>query len=152
MRTRFPDYKSYADADINAIFSPEELKDVRKLSATTMETKIWISNSGKLVEKSLPIQAQFSPVFAISVNDFNKDGKMDLLLGGNINHARIKIGSNESSEGQLFLGDGQGAFKYVTQPGSGLKIKGAIRSFCVFDHLLLVGVNGQRVQAYEFKN
>jgi hypothetical protein len=152
MRTRFVNYKSYADTDLKAIFSAEELNDVKKLSATTMETKIWISTSGKWVERQLPIEAQFSPVFAISVNDFNKDGKMDIILGGNTNLSRIKIGSNESNQGQLFLGDGQGSFTYVNQPKSGLKIKGEIRSFCVFKNLLLVGVNGQAVKAYQFNN
>lgn len=151
MRTRFPDYKSYADADITNIFSPQELKDAKKLSANTLETKVWISNAtGKLVEKKLPVEAQFSPVFAISVSDFNNDGKMDILLGGNISHSRIKIGSIESSEGQLFLGDGQGSFSYITQSMSGLKLKGEVRSFCVFDNLLLVGLNGQAVQSYQF--
>ncbi|MEJ7684562.1 MAG: VCBS repeat-containing protein [Segetibacter sp.] len=152
MRTRFTDYKSYADADISNIFSPEELKNVKKLTANTMETKLWISNpAGKLVERTLPVEAQFSPVFAISVNDFNKDGKMDLLLGGNIKYARVKVGLNESNEGQLFLGDGKGSFRYITQPLSGLKVRGEIRSFCTFDNVLLVGVNGQAVKAYKIK-
>jgi hypothetical protein len=152
LRTRFTDYKSYADADIAAIFSKEELAGVKTLSATTMETKLWVSNAtGKLVEKDLPIEAQFSPVFAISVSDFNNDGKMDLLLGGNIKSSRIKIGINESSEGQLFLGDGHGTFRYVNQASSGLKVQGEIRSFCMLDQLLFVGINGQPVQAYRMK-
>lgn len=152
MRTRFTDYKAYADADIAKIFSAEELKDAKKLTATIMETKVWVSNSaGKLVEKNLPMEAQFSPVFAISVNDFNGDGKMDLLLGGNIKYSRVKISLNESNKGQLFLGDGKGSFRYVTQPLSGLKIKGEIRSFCTVGNLLLAGINGQAVQAYQFK-
>ncbi len=152
MRTRFTDYKSYADAGITDIFSPQELKDAKKLMATTMETKIWVSNStGKLVEGSLPAEAQFSPVFAISVNDFNKDGKMDLLLGGNIKYSRVKVGLNESSEGQLFLGDGKGSFQYISQPLSGLKIRGEIRSFCTIGTVLLAGVNGQKVQAHQIK-
>ncbi len=152
MRTKFTNYKSYADADISTIFSPQELKDAKKLTANTMETKLWVSNStGKLVERSLPAEAQFSPVFAISVNDFNNDGNIDLLLGGNIKYARVKVGLNESNEGQLFLGDGHGSFRYITQPLSGLKVRGEIRSFCTIGNILFAGVNGQAVQAYEFK-
>ncbi|MEO5893430.1 MAG: VCBS repeat-containing protein [Ferruginibacter sp.] len=152
MRTRFSDYKSYADADIATIFSPAELMDATKLSAITTETKIWVSTAtGKLIEKTLPVEAQLSPVFAISVNDFNNDGKMDLLLGGDIKYARVKTGMNESNKGQLFLGDGTGGFQYVVQPLSGLNVKGEIRSFCTMDHLLLIGLNGQAMQAYQFK-
>lgn len=149
MRTRFSDYRSYADADLPSIFSEEELKGAKKLSANTMETKVWISNAkGRLVEQRLPVEAQFSPVFAIAVDDFNHDGKMDLLLGGNIQSSKVKTGLNASSEGQLFLGDGHGSFRYVAQPESGLNIQGEVRSFCTLDRLLLAGVNGKAVQAY----
>jgi hypothetical protein len=151
MRTRFTDYKSYANAGISNIFTSEELKDATKLSATTMETKVWISNpAGKLVERPLPLQAQFSPVYAICMEDFNNDGKTDLLLGGNVKYARVKIGMNQSSEGQLFLGDGKGFFKYITQPASGLKIRGEIRSFCTFNNVLIAGINGRALQSYYF--
>ena len=152
MRTRFTDYKSYADAGIKNIFTADELKDVGVLAAHTMETTLWVSGKdGKFEKKALPIQAQFSPVFAISINDFNNDGKMDLLLGGNIRSSRVKIGLNESNKGQLFLGDGKGAFSYVAQPVAGLKVKGEIRSFCTINDLLLIGINGQPVQAFQIK-
>ena len=152
MRTRFNNYQTYADADLPAIFSEEELKGAKKLSANTMESTVWVSNrSGRLIQRRLPVEAQFSPVFAIAVDDFNQDGKMDLLLGGNIKSSRVKIGLNESSEGQLFAGDGQGSFRYICQPVSGLKVRGEIRSFCTIDHLLFIGINGEAVQAYQVK-
>lgn len=152
MRTRFSDYRSYADAELPAIFSADELKGAKKLSAITMETKVWVSNTkGRLTERRLPVEAQLSPVFAIAVDDFNRDGKMDLLLGGNITSAKVKTGVNVSSEGQLFLGDQHGSFRYVAQPESGLNIQGAIRSFCTMDRLLLAGINGGAVQAYRIK-
>ncbi len=152
MRTRFIDYKSYADATLTSIFTKEELNGAGMLSATTMQTKLWVSNaSGKLAEQPLPVEAQFSPVFAIATSDFNKDGNMDLLFGGNIKSSRIKIGMNESSEGQMFLGDGHGGFRYANQSVSGLKVQGEIRSFCVINQLVFIGINGQPVQVYEIK-
>jgi hypothetical protein len=151
MRSRFNNYKSYADADLSSIFTKEELKDAGMLSATTMQTKLWVSNkNGRLVEQPLPVEAQFSPVFAIAVKDFDHDGKVDILLGGNVRSARIKIGADESSEGQLFLGDGRGAFRYMNQTVSGLRIMGEVRSFCAIDQFLFVGMNGQQVQAFRW--
>lgn len=149
MRTRFPDYNSYSNARIRDIFTSEELKDATRLFANTMTSTVWVSSSsGKYLEKPLPIQAQFAPIYAISIADYNKDGKMDLLLGGNIHYCRVKVGMNQSNQGQLFIGDGSGSFKYVPQAGCGLAIKGEVRSFCLFGNLLLAGMNGNAVQAY----
>jgi enediyne biosynthesis protein E4 len=62
MRTRFTDYKSYADATLSDIFSKEELKNATRLEANYMKTALFISdNRGKFEEKALPIEAQMSP-------------------------------------------------------------------------------------------
>ncbi|MEJ7739680.1 MAG: VCBS repeat-containing protein [Chitinophagaceae bacterium] len=151
MRTRFPDYASYANARISDIFTPAELNDAGRLFANRMASTVWVSNSsGKYVEKPLPVQAQFAPVYAISIADFNKDGKMDLLLGGNVYYCRVKTGINNSNQGQLFIGDGSGSFQYAPQAACGLEIKGEVRSFCLFDNLLFAGMNGKALQAYQF--
>ena len=153
MRTRFPDYKSYSNARLTDIFTPKELKDARKLFIDRMESTVWVSSvSGKYLEKPLPVQAQFAPIYAISISDFNKDGKMDLLLGGNMSHCRVKVGINQSNKGQLFIGDGAGSFKYVPQLVSGLDIEGDIRSFCLFGKLLLAGMNGKMGKAYKLNS
>jgi len=151
MRTSFPDYNSYSNAQIADIFTPQELKDARRLSANRMASTVWVSSTaGKYLEKPLPIQAQFAPVYAMSIADYNNDGKMDLLIGGNVHYCRVKVGMNESNHGQLYIGDGSGSFKYVRQPESGLDIKGEVRSFCLFGNLLLAGVNGKAVRAWRF--
>lgn len=152
MRSRFNDYKTYANADVSKIFTQDELQKAKRLSANTMETKLWVSNStGKLTEKSLPIEAQMSPVFSVAVSDFNGDGNPDLLLGGNMKSSRIKVGLNESNQGQVFIGDGSGSFHYVSQLESGLNVCGEVRSFSIFDDLLLVGINGRSLEAYRIR-
>lgn len=149
MRTRFTDYKSYANATINEVFTPEELKDAKKLAATSLQTMAWLSSSSqKFNAVALPVQAQFSPVYAISIHDFNNDGHPDILLGGNTQYSRVKMGVNQSNPGQLFLGNGK-SFTYVRQPVSGLHITGNVRSFCIIGNTLYAGINGKPVQAYK---
>ena len=44
-------------------------------------TVFWGSKDGTFQAKPLPAAAQVSPVYAISINDFDKDGKKDILMG-----------------------------------------------------------------------
>jgi enediyne biosynthesis protein E4 len=150
MRTRFADYKSYSNAQLKDIFSAEELNGATTLKATTLKTTCFISTpNGKYTEGSLPVQAQLSPVYTITLADINQDGEKDLLLAGNVSHTRIKMGRNLSNYGQVFLGDGKGGFSYLPQLVSGLNVKGDVRSVLLLNNVLLFGINNSAVQAYK---
>ncbi len=148
MRTRFTDYKSYADATMKDIFSEEEMKDVKHLQANYFKTAYFqMGADGKFAEKDLPVQAQFSPVFTITPFDYNKDGKTDLLLCGNNNHARLRFGKYDANYGVLLQGNGNG-FTYVSQQQSGFHLKGDVRSVVAINNQLLFGINQAGVKAY----
>ncbi|RDC61826.1 hypothetical protein AHMF7616_00415 [Adhaeribacter pallidiroseus] len=152
MRTRFPDYKSYADAGLKDIFTPEELRGAKKLSANCFSTSLFLSASQhKLQPVALPLEAQYAPVQALSVLDYNHDGKVDVLLAGNQNQARLRFGKADANYGVLLQGNGQGKFTYVPQPKAGLQLKGDVRSILSVNNLLLVGINQQPVKAYKWK-
>jgi hypothetical protein len=128
MRRRFTSYKAYADATINEIFTAEELASASKLSLNTTQTTLFINQNGKFVVANLPIQAQFAPVSQILTNDFDHDGKIDLLLLGNHADNRLKIGSMDANYGCLLKGDGKGDFSYIEQSASGLSIIGDVKA------------------------
>ena len=75
LRQRFPTYDSYADATIEDILTPEQLKSAKKLSANYFETTYFENDNGVFKAKHLPLQANFFPVFAINTGDFDHDGK-----------------------------------------------------------------------------
>ncbi|GAC1421047.1 MAG: VCBS repeat-containing protein [Flavisolibacter sp.] len=153
MRTRFTDYSSYADATIKDIFNQQELTAVNHLTANYLQTAYFESAAdGKYHEKKLPIQAQFSPVFTITKLDYNNDGNEDVLLCGNINHARLRFGKYDANYGVLLQGDGKGNFKYVSQPQSGFNIWGDVRSVIDIKNTLLFGINQHAIKAYKLKN
>ncbi|MBD0257198.1 MAG: VCBS repeat-containing protein, partial [Cytophagales bacterium] len=152
MRTRFPDYKRYADATLKDIFTPEELKGAARLSADHLATTFFRSTpGGKLQEAQLPPEAQFAPVFAMTTLDYNRDGHPDLLLGGNVNRARLRLGNADANYGLLLRGDGRGNFVAVPQRQSGLQLRGDVRCILNLDGNLLFGLNGQPVAAYKTK-
>ena len=150
MRPRFPDYKSYADATINQVFTPAEMQGAKLLSANFLSTACFVSNKqGKYRQVSLPLQVQYSPVFTITPFDYNHDGNTDLLLCGNMNHARIHFGKYDANYGLLLKGDGKGNFTYVSQQQSGFKLIGDVRSVLKVNETLLFNLNGSGLSAYK---
>jgi hypothetical protein len=151
LRTRFTSYESYADATINSIFSKEEMKEVGRLSANYLKTAYFEGTAGKFKEKELPLEVQYSPVYAMSSFDYNGDGKQDIVLGGNISEARLRFGRYDASYGMVLQGDGKGGFSYVPQSASGLKVKGDVRSILSISNTLLFGINQQGIKAYQLQ-
>ena len=153
MRSRYTTYASYADAQLNNIFSANDLKDAKELQVTTLETT-YLENTGKgFVRHALPAEVQFAPVYAMTLLDYNKDGNMDLLIGGNQSSIRIRMGVIDANFGQLLEGNGKGAFSYVSQSRSGLKITGDVKSLQLIDirgvKYLMAGINNYGIENYK---
>ncbi len=149
MRTRFTDYKSYANATLKDIFTQEELNSVDHLQATYLKTAYFErGKDGKFHEKTLPVEAQFGPVCTITSLDYNKDGSEDLLLCGNINHARLRFGKYDANYGVLLKNDGKGNFNYINQQQSGFKLTGDVRSALIINDVLFLGINQSEIKAY----
>ncbi len=153
MRRKFTSYKDYANATINDIFSKDELAKASKLTATESNTVCYLNRNGKFEKVILPLQAQFSVVTKILAEDFNHDGKTDLLLLGNRSDNRLKIGSIDANSGCLLSGDGKGNFTYVNQSKSGLSVKGDVKSANIIESnktkYLMVGVADGPMQFYK---
>jgi hypothetical protein len=150
MRKRFTTYNAFADATLDNILSAEDKRNAQYLVATEMKTLLFLgTRHGKFTKVSLPAQAQFSPVYAIAIGDYNRDTHADLLLAGNDVHTKIRIGNSDANYGQVFLGDGRGNFRYIDQTISGLNIKGEVRSVLRLNDLILVGIGGQNIQSFK---
>ncbi|KAA6441123.1 VCBS repeat-containing protein [Dyadobacter flavalbus] len=128
MRRKFPYYKDYANASITDVFSAEELSKATKLEVKEARSVCYFQRNGKFEKKILPVQAQFAPVTSILAEDFNGDGKKDLLLLGNKTDNRLKLGSMDANYGCLLEGNGKGDFTYVNQSVSGLSVNGDVKS------------------------
>lgn len=74
------------------------------------------------------MEAQYSNVSAIIYGDWNKDGNTDIILAGNDGYQRVKFGKMDANKGQVFLGNGDGTFQYLSQSKSNLNISGDTRN------------------------
>jgi hypothetical protein len=149
MRTRFQDYASYSNASLQQIFTPTELSGAGHLSCNYLQTAYFQGGANrKFKEMKLPLEAQYAPVFALAALDYNQDGASDLLLGGNINKARLRFGKADANYGLLLQNDGKGNFTCVPQHKSGFKLTGDVRSILPMNNMVLFGLNQQPVKAY----
>ena len=156
MRGKFPDYESYSQAKLKDLFSAENLKNASYLQAGELRSVIF-RNTGTTFEKHvLPAEAQFAPVHAIEILDYNLDGNPDLILAGNQNAMCVRLGVMDANYGQLFQGDGKCGFKYISQTISGLQMTGDVRSLKTVNISgklwLFAGISNVGVSAYKLNS
>ena len=100
----FTSYKDYAQIDMAGL-----LKNLPNPSTDTindLRTVIFDLQSGELHAIPLPTEAQIAPVYAISSIDYDNDGDQDLLLAGNNEFNRVKLGEMNANHGLLLRNDG----------------------------------------------
>jgi hypothetical protein len=75
----------------------------------------------------MPKEAQYSPIYALSIADFDNDGIEDVIAGGNQYFVKPQFGRYDASNGWFFKGSLTNG-KFELQKGVDLNIKGQIRS------------------------
>ncbi|HCZ36544.1 MAG TPA: hypothetical protein DHV26_11535, partial [Cytophagales bacterium] len=127
LKKKFLKYESFKDQTFETIFTPEERQGSLELKVYELASVVLI-NSGKSFElKKLPTEAQFAPIYAISISDIDGDEIMDLVVGGNLYKAKPEAGRYDASNGLLLKGTGAGNFKALSAGQSGLFLDGEVR-------------------------
>jgi hypothetical protein len=123
-----------------------------KLVASELQTLLFINSGNAFIKKELPTQAQWSPVYSIASVDVDKDGILDLIMGGNESYVRVRLGRNSSSRGMVFLNKGKGNFEYLSNHQSGLILNGDVRELITIkgssQTTLIAGSVGNPVQTF----
>jgi len=151
LKKAYTSHESYASAtteDVLAIFKD---KKPQKQEINTLSTTYFVNNNGTFEPKALPIEAQFSPIYAILSEDLNGDGFKDLILAGNQTRGRVRMGNIDANYGQVFLNDKKGGFRYLPQSQSGLYVKGEVRGMVMIGNQLIVGKNNAKAMVYSKK-
>ncbi len=78
LKKRYLDFKSFSEVKMDELFTPEERKDSRSIFINRLETSYFVlGQNGKFQPKSIPLESQFSPVFAAASADL--DGMVILI-------------------------------------------------------------------------
>jgi hypothetical protein len=151
LKKKYLHFRDYKEKTIADIFTEDQLKNALVLHAKDFETSVWMNNgNGTFSKHTLPLEVQFSPVYAILIDDFNKDGNLDILLGGNLYKAKPETGIYGGGHGILVKGNGAGNFQSASAAESGLNIVGEIRSLKKIKNngrtIVIVGKNNSEMQ------
>ena len=152
LKKKYTSYSAYSNATISEVFTKQQLNDAQELKATQLES-CYLENTGKGFKiRPLPMEAQFAPIYALQVGDFNADGYLDVLAAGNNQTTRVKFGHYSANHGLVLLGNGRGQFNALNSLRSGLRVRGDVRDIVLVkiksELQIIFGVNSGALHVY----
>jgi len=153
LKDKFKKYDIFASLDVQEVYGEENLENALRLSVNTFESTALINNKSYFDFKTLPNYAQFSSVNDIIIEDFDDDEINDILLVGNMYHAEIETTRNDSGNGLLLKGNGDGNFKEIPISKSGFFTPGDSKKIIPLKRnqgkLFIVANNNDRLQIFK---
>ncbi|PPK87741.1 VCBS repeat protein [Neolewinella xylanilytica] len=129
LRKKYLYFRNYRRQGVEDILPSEQLETATKLRAVTTESVCYLNDNGVFRPLALPKEAQLAPIFAALAEDFDGDGTIDLLLGGNFHWAKPEVGIYDAGRGLFLHGNGDGSFMPVSALRSGIHLDGEVRDF-----------------------
>ena len=157
-RSKYQNYKSFANARIDQLFTPEQLKGAQILKANYLESSYLKNNgNGKFELSTLPTMAQVSILNGMEVDDFDGDGNLDILINGNDYGTEVSVGRYDAMNGLLLKGDGRGGFLPLSILESGIFIPGNGKALVKLKsanggYLIAASQNKSALKVFELKN
>ncbi len=141
IKKKFPQYIDYARAGVQDVFSKKELETAYVVKSERFESS-YIENlgGGKFAIKSLPIEAQFAPLYGLLSEDIDHDGHLDILAVGNSYATEVERGWYDALKGVYLKGDGKGNFNSLPLRESGFLADGDAKSL-----VILITQKGKRL-------
>jgi hypothetical protein len=121
-------HHAFAKKSIQTLFKPDLIKSaIVKTFNYCASIIAWNNGNGSFTIRELPTHVQLSSVNSILCHDINKDGKTDLVLGGNITECLPQFGRLDANYGIALANKGNRAFAEIPPPETGISITGMVR-------------------------
>lgn len=153
LKKKYLKYDNFKNETMSDIFSADQLNGAVELRAYELKSCVALNDGqGNFVLKPLPLEAQVSPVYGIEISDFDRDGAVDLLLGGNLFNVKPEAGRYDGSHGLFLKGEGNGDFRSISSKESGINFHGEVRDIITVTtgkgQTVLVSRNNDPVKVY----
>lgn len=155
IKVKYKNYESFAEATLVDVYSEKALSkslhyQVKSFASVYLENK-----NGKFIIHQLPVEAQISCINQILVDDYDKDGNLDLLIAGNLYNSEVETPRNDAGEGLFLKGNGKGKFKALSPTESGFYTPGDVKDMSVVkvknQKYILVIKNNSLLQTVKIK-
>ena len=110
LKSKIQKYDLFASLDVKNVYGEVNLDNALRLYANSFKSVVLINNNSNFESIDLPYQAQLSSINDIIVEDYNNDGKSDLLIAGNLFTSEVETPRNDASNGLMLIGNGDGTF------------------------------------------
>jgi hypothetical protein len=156
-RSKFQNYKSYANATFDKMFTEKEMEGVLKLQANYFSNSYLRNDgNGKFELIALPLSTQFSCMNGMLSEDFDGDGNLDILAAGNDYGTDVSIGRYDACNGIYLKGDGKGNFTTLSVLQSGWFVPGNAKAIVKLNngngkYKIAVSQNKDKMRLFEVK-
>ena len=153
IKYKFTNYNSFASASLEEVYTKEDLAKALHYQVETFSSFVLENTGNGFTKHELPNEAQISNINAIVSHDVNTDGKMDLILAGNMYGAEIETTRNDASNGIVLLGDNQFNFTPLSMAKSGINLNGDTKDLMLLKNqkepLLICANNNDSLQVFQ---
>ncbi|NNE14778.1 MAG: VCBS repeat-containing protein [Saprospiraceae bacterium] len=151
---KFKSYSDFGSAEITDVLDGLITDQTVLQEAQTFSNSIFINKGKSFEQVVLPGEAQISPVYGIAVDDFDKDGKTDIFLAGNMYNREVETTRSDAGKGCLVTMDDSGNFVVSRNEKTGVSADKDVRDVALIksknQSLLVIANNNDAMQIYTY--
>jgi len=155
IKKKFPDYKSFARANVHDILGEDRLSNSLELNAFTFATTLFENRDGKFYPHKMNHNLQLSSINDMELFDLNADGYQDLIMAGNLYGSEVETPRNDGGFGNILLGKGSSDFEILPPSETSYFGEGEVRKIKAIQihgqyTAFLIAKNSASLELYHF--